>query len=82
MYFRPYADEHPGDHPEPNRRAMRYDKVELNHPDGTRRTLSPEDFEALSLLERVQWMSQGRFRFLRNGVKIPSHEALKREKKS
>ena len=59
---------------------MRYDTVELNHPDGSQRKLKPAEFEKLPLLERVQWMSQGRFRFLKDGVKIPSHEALKREK--
>jgi hypothetical protein len=61
---------------------MRYDTVELNHPDGSQRKLKPSEFEELPLLERVQWMSQGRFRFLKDGVKIPSHEALKREKKT
>jgi hypothetical protein len=60
---------------------MRYDTVELNHPDGSQRRLSPAQFEELPLLERVQWMGQGRFRFLKGGMKIPSHEALKREKK-
>jgi len=60
---------------------MRYDAVELNHPDGSQRRLSPAVFDELPLLEPVQWMSQGRFRFLKDGVKVPSHEALKREKK-
>jgi hypothetical protein len=58
---------------------MRYDTVELNHPDGSQRTLKPSDFDAL--LERVQWLSQGRFRFLKGGAKVPTHEALKLEKK-
>jgi len=80
MYFDPYADTN-GPQQGSNRRAMRYDTVELDHPDGTQRRLSPTQFEELPLLERVQWMSQGRFRFLKDGVKIPSHEALKREKK-
>jgi hypothetical protein len=62
--------------------SQRYDKVELNHPDGTRRTLSPEDFEALSLLERVAVDVAGPFPLPEERVKIPSHEALKREKKS
>ena len=60
---------------------MRYDTVELNHPDGSQRTLQPSDFDTLPLLERVQWLSQGRFRFLKGGVKVPTHEALKLEKK-
>ena len=59
---------------------MRYDTVELNHPDGTPRTLEPAEFEDLPLLERVQWLSLGRFKFLKAGVKIPSYEALKPEK--
>ena len=60
---------------------MRYDTVELNHPDGTHRRLSPADFDALPLIERVQWLSQGRFRFLKGGAKVPTHEALKLEKR-
>jgi hypothetical protein len=58
---------------------MRYDKVELNHPDGTPRVFSPDEFEALPLMDRVQWLSQGRFRFLKGGVKVPSYQALKPE---
>ena len=81
MYSDPHADESRGSQRGSNRRAMRYDTVELNHPDGTQRKLNPAEFEELSLLERVQWLSQGRFRFLKDGVKIPSHEALKLEKK-
>jgi hypothetical protein len=60
---------------------MRYDTVELNHPDGSQRKLDPGEFESLPLLERVQWLSQGRFKFLKNGAKVPSHEALRLEKK-
>ena len=59
---------------------MRYDKVELNHPDGSPRMLTPADFEALPFVDRVQWLSQGRFRFLKGGVKVPSYQALKPEK--
>ena len=59
---------------------MRYDKVELNHPDGRPRVLTPADFESLPLVERVQWLSQGRFKFLKGGEKVPSYQALKPEK--
>lgn len=59
---------------------MRYDTAELDHPNGTRQKLTPVEFEALPLLDRVQWISQGRFRFLKNGVKVPAHEALKPER--
>ncbi len=65
---------------DPNRRIMRYDTVELNHPDGSSKRLSPSEFESLPLLDRVQWISQGRFRFLKDGVKVPSYQALKPEK--
>ena len=37
---------------------MRYDTVELSHPDGSQRRLSPAEFEKLPLLERVQWMAR------------------------
>jgi hypothetical protein len=59
---------------------MRYDKVELDHPDGTHKTLSPKEFEALPLLNRVQWISQGRLRFFKSGVKVAAFEALKPER--
>ena len=59
---------------------MRYDKVELSHPDGSQKTLKPAEFEELPLLDRVQWLSQGRFRFLKDGAKVPSYQALKPEK--
>ena len=59
---------------------MRYDTVELDHPDGSRRSLRPAEFEALPLLDRVQWLSQGRFKFLKDGAKVPSYQALKPDK--
>ncbi len=59
---------------------MRYDTVEFDHPDGSHKTLQPSEFEALPLLERVQWLSQGRFRFLKGGVKVPAYQALKPER--
>jgi hypothetical protein len=59
---------------------MRYDTVELNHPDGSQKRLSPAEFEGLPLLDRVQWLAQGRFRFLKDGAKVPSSQALKPEK--
>lgn len=59
---------------------MRYDKVELNHPDGTHKVLSPKEFEEIPLLDRVRWIGQGRFRFLKDGVKVPAFEALKTER--
>jgi hypothetical protein len=55
---------------------MNFDKVEYDHPDGTR-TLSPQEFSALSPVDRVKGIGQGRFRFYRNGVKITASEALR-----
>lgn len=55
---------------------MSFDKVEYDHPDGAR-VLSPQEFSALSPVERVKGIGQGRFRFYRGGVKIPATEALK-----
>lgn len=60
---------------------MRYDAVELDHPDGSHKRLTPAEFEQVPLLDRVRWVSQGRFRFLKDGVKVPSYQALKPEKK-
>ena len=61
---------------------MRYDTVELDHPDGdAQAALPPADFETIPLIERVQWVSQGRFKFLKDGVKVPAYQALKPEKK-
>jgi hypothetical protein len=59
---------------------MRYDTVELNHPHGSSKRLSPAEFEGLLLLDRVQWLAQGRFLLLKDGVKVPSYQALKPEK--
>lgn len=56
---------------------MRYDKVELDHPDGGLRTMSPQEFRAMPLLERVQWLGKGLFRFYLNGERIAPGEALK-----
>jgi hypothetical protein len=59
---------------------MRYDKVELNHPDGTGKTLKPAEFEDRPRLDRVQWLAPGRILFLKGGVKVPSDQAPKPEK--
>jgi hypothetical protein len=56
---------------------MNFDRVELDHPDGTTRTYSPHEYRKLSPVDRVQWVSQGRFRFFRLETKIPAREALK-----
>jgi hypothetical protein len=55
---------------------MNYDRVEYDHPDGAR-TLAPEEFRALSAVDRVKGIGQGRFRFYRDGVKITASEALR-----
>lgn len=55
---------------------MSFDKVEYDHPDGLR-VLSQKEFAALGPLERVKGIGQGRFRFFRDGQKVPAVEALK-----
>jgi hypothetical protein len=57
---------------------MNFDRVELDHPDGRMRLLNLAEFNALGAIDKVQWISQGRFRFFRSGVKVPASEALKR----
>jgi hypothetical protein len=56
---------------------MNFDKVELDHPDGTTRVLAPAEFKAIGAVNRVQWISQGRFRFFQSGVKVTATQALK-----
>lgn len=56
---------------------MNFDKVELDHPDGTTRTLAPAEFRSLGAVDRVQWIGQGRFRFFQSGVKVTPTQALK-----
>ena len=60
---------------------MNFDKVEYDHPSGTR-ILSRQEFSALGAVERVTGIGQGRFRFYRNGVKITASEALKAQGKA
>jgi hypothetical protein len=56
---------------------MNFDKVELDHPDGSTRVLTPAEFRSLGAIDRVQWISQGRFRFFLSGVKVTASQALK-----
>jgi hypothetical protein len=56
---------------------MNFDKVELDHPDGTTRVLVPAEFRSLSPIDRVQWIGQGRFRFFLSGMKVTASQALK-----
>jgi hypothetical protein len=56
---------------------MSFDKVELDHPDGGMRILSFAEFSGLGMIDKVQWISQGRFRFFRGGERVPASEALK-----
>jgi hypothetical protein len=56
---------------------MNFDTVELDHPDGKTQTLSPLEFRKLNPVDRVTWISQGRFRFFRLGVKVTAMEALR-----
>jgi hypothetical protein len=60
---------------------MNFDKVEYDHPDGTR-VLSRQEFSALGPVERVTGIGQGRFRSYRNGVKITASEALKAQSRA
>jgi hypothetical protein len=56
---------------------MNFDKVELDLPDGRIQTLSPQEFRSLSPVERIQGISQGRFRFFRLGSRVTARDALK-----
>jgi hypothetical protein len=56
---------------------MNFDRVELDHPNDGLKILSPQEFKALSAVEKVQWIGQGRFQFFRAGVRVPPLEALK-----
>ena len=55
---------------------MNFDSVEYDHEEGVR-VLSRQEFSALSPVERVEGIGQGRFRFYRGGVRLTTSEALK-----
>jgi hypothetical protein len=56
---------------------MNFDKVELDLPDGRTQTMSPQEFRSLNPVDRIQGISQGRFRFFRLGARVTAREALK-----
>ena len=61
---------------------MKFDRVELHQADGQVRALTPEQFRALSAVERVQWIGQGRFRFFLGEQKIRPVDAIRADRQT
>jgi hypothetical protein len=54
-----------------------FDLATLTDPNGQESTWSRDQFQGLSLLDKVRLLAGGNVRFFRNGVEIPAREALK-----
>lgn len=54
-----------------------YDFVKILENNGAARTASRPEYEALPLSQRISLVLRNQVEFYRNGVKIPSFEALK-----
>jgi hypothetical protein len=57
--------------------AAGYDSVVVPGPNGSSRSLSRREFEALPLRERVGFLIEGKARFFRKGAPIAAAEAMK-----
>ena len=54
-----------------------FDRVEVRQGDGSQRSLSRAEYEAMPLSERISLVLQRQVEFFRGGVKVSAHEALK-----
>jgi hypothetical protein len=59
-----------------NPTATRYDRVIVTGPDGTKRTLSRDEFEALPLRERVNYLMEGAAQFFLLGESVSARDAM------
>ena len=57
---------------------MNFDKAVVQTPDGPERTLTPTEFLAVPLGDRIQWMTASRVKFYRGGQQISPLEAVRR----
>lgn len=58
-------------------RAAGYDRVVLQSADGSQRTLSRKEFEALPLRERVRYLIEGSAQFFRGETPVAAGDAMK-----
>ena len=54
-----------------------FDVAKLKQADGSLRSLSRPEYQALPLTQRITLVLQSQVEFYRGGVKIPAHEAFK-----
>jgi hypothetical protein len=57
---------------------MNFDRATISYPDGRIAQLTPPEFYALPLGERIQLLTQGRMKFERDKQPISALEALKK----
>ena len=57
---------------------MNFDKAVVQTPDGQEQTLTPAEFLAIPLGDRIQWMTASRVKFYRDGQQISPLEAVRR----
>jgi hypothetical protein len=56
----------------------RYDRVIVLAANGERKSFTREEFDALPLRERVNYLIEGRAQFFLRGEEVSAHEAMKR----
>jgi hypothetical protein len=58
---------------------MNFDRVMISYPDGRVAALSPAEFYAIPLGERIELLTASRMKFERDGRAISPLEALKKK---
>lgn len=58
---------------------MNFDRVTISYPDGRVASLSPSEFYAIPLGERIELLTASRMKFERDGRVISPLEALKKK---
>jgi hypothetical protein len=60
---------------QPNNRG--FDRVEVRQGDGSSRSMTRAEYDAMPLSERISLVLQRQVEFYRGAVKVSAHEALK-----
>jgi hypothetical protein len=58
---------------------MNFDRATVSYPDGRRVELTPGEFYAIPLSERIELLTGGRLKFERDRQQISALEALKKK---
>ena len=58
---------------------MNFDRATVTYPDGRIAILSPDDFYAIPLGQRIELLTSGRFKFERDHQQISPMDALKKK---